>query len=55
MTDYIIEYETAINGTTTGGLKGAEVTITDIGTNLFHASVRTAATGTEATVFSAAV
>jgi hypothetical protein len=44
-----------LNGTTTGGLKGADVEVIDIATNLFFVMVRTAATGTEATPFSAAV
>ncbi len=44
-----------LNGTTTGGLKGADVEVIDIATNLFWVHVRTAATGTEATPFSAAV
>jgi len=43
------------NGTTTGGLKGAEIEVIDIAANLFFVNVRTAATGTEATPFSAAV
>ncbi|MES2905121.1 MAG: hypothetical protein V4696_13125 [Pseudomonadota bacterium] len=44
-----------LNGTTTGGLKGADIEVIDIATNLFWVNVRTAATGTEATPFSAAV
>lgn len=44
-----------LNGTTTGGLKGADVTVTDIAANLYFVNVRTAATGIEATPFSAAV
>lgn len=43
------------NGTTTGGYRGARIVITDIATNLFFAHVVTAATGTEATPFSATV
>lgn len=45
----------SMNGTTTGGLKGAVITVQDVATNLFAVHVRTAATGVEATVFSAAV
>lgn len=44
-----------LNGTTTGGLRGATVRVTDIATNLFAVHVVTAATGTEATPFSATV
>lgn len=44
-----------LNGTTTGGLRGADIEVIDIATNLFFVNVRTAATGTEATPFSAAV
>jgi hypothetical protein len=44
-----------LNGTTTGGLKGAEVEVVDIAANLFFVRIVTAATGTEATPFSAAV
>ena len=44
-----------LNGTTTGGLKGDLITITDVGTGLFAVSVFSAATGTEATPFSATV
>lgn len=43
------------NGTTLGGLKGDQVIIQDIGTNLFSVLVLSAATGTEATPFSATV
>lgn len=44
-----------LNGTTTGGLKGADVEVIDVAANLFFVHVRTAATGTEATPFSATV
>lgn len=44
-----------LNGTTTGGLLGDQITVTDVGTNLFMVSVLSAATGTEATPFSATV
>lgn len=44
-----------MNGTTTGGLKGADVEVIDIASGLFFVNVRSAATGTEATPFSAAV
>lgn len=45
----------AMNGTTTGGLKGTEITLIDIAANLWYVRVVGAATGTEATPFSAAV
>jgi hypothetical protein len=44
-----------LNGTTTGGLFGAEIECEDIATNLWHVRVLSAATGVEATPFSAAV
>jgi hypothetical protein len=44
-----------LNGTTTGGLKGDLITIIDVGTNLFSVIVQSAATGSEATPFSATV
>jgi hypothetical protein len=44
-----------LNGTTTGGLFGAEVECEDVATNLWHVRVISAATGVEATPFSAAV
>ena len=44
-----------LNGTTTGGLKGDRIVITDAATNLFSVLVQSAATGTEATPFSATV
>ena len=44
-----------LNGTTTGGLKGASVELVDIAADTWWARVVTAATGTEATPFSAAV
>ncbi len=44
-----------LNGTTTGGLKGADVELIDIAADTWFVNVRTAATGTEATPFSAAV
>lgn len=43
------------NGSTTGGLKGATVELQDIATNLWSVRVVGAATGTEATPFSATV
>lgn len=43
------------NGTTTGGLKGDIVRVRDVATNLFAVEVLSAATGTEATPFSATV
>lgn len=45
----------SMNGTTTGGLKGTEIVLIDIGTDLWYVRVVGAATGTEATPFSAAV
>lgn len=44
-----------LNGTTTGGLRGHIVTFTDVDTNLFMVESVGAATGTEATPFSATV
>jgi hypothetical protein len=44
-----------MNGSTTGGLKGDVIELVDIGADLWWVSVRAAATGTEATPFSAAV
>lgn len=60
--DTVVGFETTAgtdtitwNGTSTGGLKGARVTVRDIATNQFHVEVFGAATGTEATCFSATV
>lgn len=60
--DTSVTFETAadsdtitLNGTTTGGLKGADVELIDIAADTWFVNVRTAATGTEATPFSAAV
>jgi hypothetical protein len=44
-----------MNGTTKGGLKGTFVDLVDIATNTFAVKLIGAATGTEATPFSAAV
>ena len=44
-----------LNGTTTGGIKGDIVEIEDIAADLWSVLVRTSATGTEATPFSATV
>jgi hypothetical protein len=44
-----------MNGSTTGGLKGAVIELEDVDTNLWQVTVRSAATGTEATPFSATV
>lgn len=44
-----------LNGTTLGGLKGDFITIRDVEANLFQVQAFTAATGTEATPFSATV
>lgn len=43
------------NGGTTGGIKGATVVLQDVATNLWSVSIIGAATGTEATPFSATV
>lgn len=43
------------NGTTTGGVRGAVVTLTDIAADVWFVDLRSAATGTEATPFSATV
>lgn len=60
--DTVVAFETAadsdtitMNGTTTGGLVGADVELIDIAADTWWVNVRTAATGTEATPFSAAV
>jgi len=44
-----------LNGSTTGGILGATITLQDVATNKFSVNVTGAATGTEATPFSAAV
>lgn len=44
-----------LNGTTTGGLKGAEVTLRDVAADTWQVKVISEASGTEATPFSAAV
>jgi hypothetical protein len=44
-----------MDGSTTGGILGAQVELQDVASNKFSVTVRTAATGTEATPFSAAV
>lgn len=43
------------NGSTTGGLKGDQVTLIDIAANEYHVMVTGSATGVEATPFSATV
>jgi hypothetical protein len=43
------------DGDTTGGLKGAVVELQDVATNLWAVQIRTAATNSEATPFSATV
>jgi hypothetical protein len=60
--DTVVAFETAatsdtitMNGTTTGGLLGTQIVVTDIATNLWAVSMVGAATGTEATPFSAGV
>jgi hypothetical protein len=60
--DTVVAFETAadsdtitLNGTTTGGLVGADAELIDIAADTWWVNVRTAATGTEATPFSAAV
>ena len=44
-----------LDGTTTGGILGGTIEIQDVATNVFSVVARGAATGTEATPFSAAV
>lgn len=44
-----------MDGSTTGGLKGAHVTVEDIAANLWHVHYVSDASGTEATPFSATV
>jgi len=44
-----------LDGTTTGGILGGQVEIQDVASNIFSVVIRGAATGTEATPFSAAV
>lgn len=44
-----------LDGSTTGGIKGDTIQIIDVATNLFAVQVLSAATGTEATPFSATV
>lgn len=60
--DTVVAFETAVdsdtitfNGTTTGGIKGTQVELVDIAANLWAVNVCGAATGTEATPFSATV
>lgn len=44
-----------MNGSTTGGILGAQIEVQDVASGVFSVVVRSAATGTEATPFSAAV
>lgn len=60
--DTVVGFETAatsdtitMNGTTTGGLKGDTIELEDVGVGLWAVRVISAATGTEATPFSATV
>jgi hypothetical protein len=60
--DTTVLFETAatsdtitMNGSTTGGVLGAQVELTDVATGKWMVNVYSAATGTEATPFSAAV
>ena len=60
--DTAVSFETAassdtitMNGTTTGGLLGTQIKLVDIAANLWAVTLKGAATGTEATPFSAAV
>lgn len=60
--DTAVAFETAsdsdtitLNGTTTGGIKGDVVELEDVAADLWSVLVRSSATGTEATPFSAAV
>lgn len=43
------------DGSTTGGIKGDMVVLTDVASNLWHVTITGSSTGTEATPFSAAV
>lgn len=43
------------NGSTTGGIKGDFVELTDVAANIWHVRVNSSATGSEATPFSATV
>jgi hypothetical protein len=60
--DTAVMFETAatsdtitLNGTTTGGTLGDNITLTDVAANVWSVRVFSAATGTEATCFSATV
>lgn len=60
--DTAVHFETAadsdtitLNGSTKGGIKGMKVTLIDMANNEWHVEIKGAATGTEATPFSAAV
>ena len=60
--DAAIAFETAassdtitMNGTTTGGIKGDRIILTDISSGLWQVQIVAAATGTEVTPFSATV
>lgn len=60
--DTVVGFETAadsdtitLNGTTTGGIKGDNIELIDIATDLWWVRVEGSATGTEATPFSATV
>ncbi len=60
--DTVVGFETVttddtvtLNGTTTGGIKGDMVVLTDVAKGIWHVNARTSATGTEATPFSATV
>jgi hypothetical protein len=61
-TDNVIGFRTAadsdtitLDGSTTGGLRGDMIRVIDLASNLYAVQVMTAATGTEATPFSATV
>jgi hypothetical protein len=45
----------SFNGTTTGGVKGAMVTLVDVASGLWYVNITGSATGSEATPFSATV
>jgi len=60
--DATISFETAassdtitMNGSTTGGIKGDRIILTDVAANLWHVQIVAAATGSEVTPFSATV
>lgn len=60
--DTVVVFETGatddtitMNGSTKGGIKGDQITITDVSSGVWAVKIFASATGTEATMFSAAV